>query len=226
DLKFQCPMNRRTFPQRLLHHHLSLALASASCSLLVFALVKTKYLPFGLSMATAYTGALLLGVTLGLGVLKLLRGETSPVSTDWRRDVGIWAALFGLAHVVIGLQVHAPGRMRTYFVYPAEESHLFPLRLDAFGWANHLGLLAGLLLVLLLALSNDWSLTRLGARRWKGLQRWNYTVFGLVLVHGVLYQVLEKRIAGWVITFAVLSVLIIVLQVAGYQRHRKQKQAS
>src|SRR5215510_6199785 len=136
-------MNRRTFRQRLLHHHLPLALASATCCLLVFALVKTRYLPFRLSMSTAYTGTLLLGVTLVLGVLKVLRGETSPVSTDWRRDVGIWAALFGLAHLVIGLQVHAPGRMRTYFVYPAEERHLFALRIDAFGWANHFGLLAG-----------------------------------------------------------------------------------
>jgi sulfoxide reductase heme-binding subunit YedZ len=219
-------MNRRTLRQRLLYHHLPLAVASAACFLLVFALVKGKYLPFRLSMATAYTGVLLLAVTLLLGVLKVLRGEISPVSTDWRRDVGIWAAMFGLAHLVIGLQVHAPGRMRTYFVYPAEQAGWFPLRLDSFGWANHLGLLAGLLLVLLLLLSNDWSLTRLGARRWKGLQRWNYAVFGLVLAHGVLYQVLEKRIAGWVITFAVLSVLVIVLQVAGFRRRRTQKQAS
>jgi len=219
-------MNRRTLRQRLLYQHLPLAVASASCCLLVFALVKSKYLPFRLSMATAYTSALLLGVTLVLGVLKVLRGEISPVSTDWRRDAGIWAALFGVVHVVIGLQVHAPGRMWTYFVYPAEQAHLFPLRLDSFGWANHLGLLAGLLLVLLLLLSNDWSLTRLGARRWKRLQRWNYAVFGLVLTHGMLYQVLEKRIVGWVITFAVLSLLSIVLQVAGFQERRKQKQVS
>jgi sulfoxide reductase heme-binding subunit YedZ len=111
-------------------------------------------------------------------------------------------------------------------VYPAEQAGWFPLRLDSFGWANHLGLLAGLLLVLLLVLSNDWSLRRLGAQRWKGLQRWNYAVFGLVLAHGVLYQVLEKRIAGWVITFAVLSVLIIALQMAGFRGRRKQQQAS
>ena len=218
-------MKRRSFRQRLLYHHLPLAVIAAACFMLVFELVKTKYLPFGLSMGTAYTGAMLLGVTLVLGVPKVLRGEISPVSTDWRRDVGIWAALFGLAHVVIGLQVHAPGRMWTYFVYPAEESHSFPLRLDTVGWANHLGLLAGLLLVFLLVLSNDWSLKRLGARRWKGYQRWNYAVFGLVLAHGVLYQILETRNAGWVTAFAVLSVLVIVLQVTGFRRRCKQKQA-
>src|SRR5262249_37754801 len=161
-----------------------------------------------------------------LGALKVLRGEPSPVSTDWRRDVGIWAALCGLAHVVIGLQVHAPGRMRTYFVYPAEQDHLFPLRLDRFGWANHLGLFAGLLLVLLFVLSSDWSMRRLGARRWKGLQRWSYAVFGLVLAHGVLYQILEKRIIAWVVCFAVLNLLVIGLQAAGFRKRREQKQAS
>lgn len=174
-------------------------------------------------MATAYTGVVLLGATLVLGVLNVLRGEANPVSTDWRRDVGIWAALFGVAHVVIGLQVHMRGRMWTYFVYPADQARLFPLRLDSFGWANHLGLIAGLVLVLLLALSNDWALARLGARRWKALQRWNYAVFGLVLAHGVLYQVIEKRIVGWVVTCAVLNALVIVLQVAGFRRHRTRK---
>ena len=218
-------MKRRTLGQRLLYHHLPLAVTSAACFLLFYALARTAYLPFGLSMGTAYTAATLLGVTLVLGVLKVVRGETSPVSTDWRRDVGIWAALFGLAHVVIGLQVHAPGRMWTYFVYPAEESHSFPLRFDTLGWSNHLGLLAGLLLVFLLVLSNDCSLRRLGARRWKGFQRWNYALFGLVLAHGVLYQILEKRDAGWVIGLAALSALVIGLQLAGFQRRRKQEQA-
>jgi len=218
-------MKRLSFQQRLVYHHLPLAVINAACFLLVFELAKTKYLPFRLSMGTAYTGAILLGVTLVLGVLKVLRGEISPVSTDWRRDVGIWAALFGLAHVIIGLQVHAPGRMWTYFVYPAEESHSFPLRLDTVGWANHLGLLGGLLLLFLLVLSNDWSLTRLGARRLKGYQRWNYAVFGLVLAHGMLYQILETRAVGWVTALAVLSVLIIVLQLTGFQRRCEQKQA-
>ena len=216
-------MSRRALQQRLLYHHLPLAVASAACFLLLFEVAKTKYLPFGLSMATAYTSTLLLGVTLVFGVLKVLRGEASPVSTDWRRDVGIWAALFALAHVVIGLQVHAPGSMQTYFLYPAEKSHSFPLRLDAFGWANHLGLLAGLLLLLLLVLSNDWSLRRLGARRWKGLQRSSYAVFGLVVAHGVLYQILETRIVGWVIFFAVLGVLVIMLQATGFRRQLKQQ---
>jgi hypothetical protein len=45
-------------------------------------------------------------------------------------------------------------------------------------------------------------------------------------VHGVLYQILEPRTAGWVIAFAVLSLLVIALQVTGLRKRRKQKQAS
>ena len=104
-------MNRRTLKERLLYHHVPLGIASVACCLLVFMLAKSNYLPFRLSMATAYTGMLLLGGTLVLGALKVLRGESSPVSTDWRRDTGIWAALFGLAHVVIGLQVQRLAEM-------------------------------------------------------------------------------------------------------------------
>jgi methionine sulfoxide reductase heme-binding subunit len=170
-------MKQRTIGQRLLRHHLPLAAASALSFLLVFAVIKSTYLPFKLSMATAYTSMLLLGVTLVLGVFKVLRGRISPVSTDWRRDVGIWAAVIGSFHVVIGLQVHAPGRMWTYFIYPVEQNRSFPVRFDCVGWSNHLGLLAGLLLIMLLILSNDWSLNRLEVRRWKALQRWNYALF-------------------------------------------------
>jgi methionine sulfoxide reductase heme-binding subunit len=214
-------IRRKSLRERLLRHHLPLGLASAACFSVIFAIVRTDYLPFGLSMATAYTGVLLLAVTLVLGVIKVIRGESSPISTDWRRDVGIWAALFSLAHLVIGLQVHAPGRMRTYFVYPAEEKHAFPLRFDTFGWANHLGLLAGALLVMLLLLSNDWSLTRLGARRWKGLQRWSYAVFLLILVHGVFYQILEKRIAAGIVFFVTLNLLVVALQLTGVRVRRR-----
>lgn len=65
---------------------------------------------FGLSVATAYAGLLLRAITLLLGPWNVLRGRPNPVSTDVRRDVGIWAGILSLAHVVFGLQVHMRGR--------------------------------------------------------------------------------------------------------------------
>jgi DMSO/TMAO reductase YedYZ heme-binding membrane subunit len=46
---------------------------------------------------------------------------------------------------------------------------------------------------MLLALSNDVSLRALGTRSWKSAQRWIYVAFDLTIVHGIAYQLVEKR---------------------------------
>jgi DMSO/TMAO reductase YedYZ heme-binding membrane subunit len=52
------------------------------------------------------------------------------------------------------------------------------------------------MLVVLAGISSDWALGRLGARRWKAVQRTAYVVAGLTLAHGLVYQALEKRPGG------------------------------
>jgi DMSO/TMAO reductase YedYZ heme-binding membrane subunit len=47
---------------------------------------------------------------------------------------------------------------------------------------------------LLLALSNDVSLRRLGVDRWKSLQRWACAGIVLTAAHAIAYQDFEKRI--------------------------------
>lgn len=175
---------------------------------------------FGLSMATAYTGLLLLAISLLLGPWNVLRSRPNPVSTDLRRDVGIWAGILSLAHVVFGLQVHMRGRMWTYFVFGSEERFGGLPRCDLFGLANYTGLAATLVLAGLLALSNDRSLRRLGAQRWKALQRWNYAAFALVALHGAAYQWMETRAPLFVVVFGLVVLLVVSLQVAGFRRVR------
>lgn len=70
-----------------------------------------------LSTASAYAGLALLIVSLSLGPLNILRNRPNPVSTDLRRDVGIWAGLLGLIHTVVGLQVHMGGNFWLYFFF-------------------------------------------------------------------------------------------------------------
>src|SRR5688572_18251144 len=60
---------------------------------------------FRVSMATAYVSLTLLAATLVTGPLNVLRRRPNPVSTDLRRDLGIWSALLGLGHVATGLMV-------------------------------------------------------------------------------------------------------------------------
>ena len=113
------------------------------------------------------------------------------------------------------------GKFWRYFVYGPDQPHRVPLRHDAFGVANYTGLGATLVLLLLLALSNDLSLRRLGLRRWKALQRWNYAGFALVAAHTAIYQATSKRALPAVVVFALTVIVVGVVQSAGYRRRAR-----
>ena len=158
--------------RRLLRNVGIVALALVVYLIVVTATSHSSQVMFRLSMATGYTSVVLIGWALLIGPWRVRRGRSAPVSTDLRRDVGIWGGLFGLAHVATGLFVHLGDPLK-YFVY-RDTGRALPVRYDLFGFANWSGLAATLVLVLLLLISNDVSLRRLGSRRWKAWQRWTY----------------------------------------------------
>ena len=202
---------------RIWRHHLPLLLISFAC---VAVLYQTRPYPDILSrasFATAYPALALLAVTLLIGPWNLLTRKPNPVSSDLRRDIGIWAGVLGILHAGVGQFVHLRGRPWLYYVYgPGEKHH--GMRHDLFGLANYTGALGTLLLIALLATSNDFSLRRFGTRGWKKLQRWNYAVFALVAVHSFAFQGVETQKVQWVITVAVCVVAAIAMQVAGVVR--------
>ena len=173
------------------------------------------------SFATAYPALILLVATLLIGPVNVLLRRRNPVSVDLRRDVGIWAGILAAAHTAIGQNVHLRGRPWLYYVYQRSEHHTFPIRHDVFGMSNYTGALCTLLVLLLLATSNDLSLRKLGAARWKKLQRWNYAAFALLAVHALGYEEgIEHQKLPWVtVTVAGLG-LALVLQLWGYAMRR------
>lgn len=211
--------NRLT--RRLIRHHLPLS---------VFSLVSIGILyvtrPYAdwvsrASFATAYPALLLLSVTLLLGPLKMLRGKPSPISTDLRRDIGIWAGIDSILHSIIGQNVHLRGRPWLYYIYSSQEHHSFPIRHDLFGFSNYTGLLGFLAIVVLIATSNDYCLRRLGAVRWKQWQRLNYAVFALVAVHAASYVAIEKQKLPYVTFIAVCVAIAVVVQLMGVAQRRR-----
>jgi sulfoxide reductase heme-binding subunit YedZ len=219
---------RETPPRRgrRVRRHLLLASVAAGLGLVVYLLVDRDRVQARLSMATAYASLLFLGATLLLGPLRVLRGKHSPANTYLRRDLGIWAGLLALAHTAAGLTVHFPGRMWKYFFDRVPSLSAAPhLRLDGFGVANHTGLASALVLILLLALSNDRSLRALGTSRWKGLQRWSYLAFALTAAHGALYQAIQSRAAPGVGVFAVVVAAVVGAQLAGYAVEKRRGRA-
>ena len=206
---------------RIWRHHLPLFFVSFVC---VAVLYQTRPYPDVLSrasFATAYPALALIAATLLIGPWNLLIRNPNPVSSDLRRDIGIWAALLGILHAGVGQFVHLRGRPWLYYVYGPGEHHR-GMRHDLFGLANYTGALGTLLLILLLATSNDLSLRRFGTHRWKQLQRLNYAVFALVAVHSFAFQGVETQKVQWVITAAACVGAAIAMQMAGFIRQTAQ----
>jgi sulfoxide reductase heme-binding subunit YedZ len=176
-----------------------------------FAAVLDQGLVQRLSIATGYAALALLAFALSVGPLRAIRGRRLPLSIDLRRDAGICTAILGLTHVVLGLQVHHGGAILRYFS-----------SVDKGGLANWTGLAATLLLVLLLGISSDWAVRRLGTGRWKRLQRLAYALLALVVAHTVLYQLVEERAPALVGAAAAVVGATVALQLAGARRRARR----
>ncbi len=168
-----------------------------------------------ISIGTGYVGVIFLGAALIIGPLNILRGESNPLSTYLRRDIGIAAGIFAVAHTIVGLQVHMGGDFVRYFFQRKVNGQVGVVRFDAFGIANHLGLIAVLTIVVLLSISNNLSLRNLGPRRWKRIQRYAYFAAGLVVVHGLFYQIIEQRQPAFIACLMVIAAAASIMQFLG-----------
>lgn len=172
-----------------------------------------------ITLETGYASLVLLAATLSIGPLQLaMRRRRNPVNIYLRRDIGIWAALTGLMHVVVGFQVHFGGNVLRYFVDAGGK----PL-VSVFAAGNWLGLGAVLLLTLLLAISNDQALRLLRGPTWKTLQRSNYVVATLTVLHTVAYQVVRDASLAAAAVLGALVVVALTLQTAGVMYMRSLK---
>lgn len=206
--------------RRLWRHHLPLGGASAASVWVLYATRPYPDVLTRLSFATAYPALVLLAATLIIGPWRTLAGKAAVTSFDLRRDVGIWAGILGVLHTGIGQCVHLRGRPWLYYIYENwRAEHWQPVRHDLFGAANFTGLFAALVLIALLATSNDASLRKLGTPGWKQLQRWNYACFGLTALHCFLYQLgIENQAAGFIAAAITCVAIAAALQLMGWRR--------
>jgi len=173
------------------------------------------------SIATAYTSLILLALVLLIGPLNVLRAKSNPLSSYLRRDLAIIAGIVAVVHVIVGLQVHMGGDFIQYFFY-RKHGKIGDLRFDAFGITNQLGVIATLIFLVLLAISSNLAMRKLGPELWKTIQRWNYAAAILVIAHGVIYQWLEKRSLIFVAFLLAVTGVVVVLQLLGFWRMRNK----
>lgn len=197
--------------RRHAHTGLLVGVGLLSAALAVPALPQDMPATQRMSLVLAYLGVAAILVTLTLGPLHVLRGRPNPVSSDLRRDVGLFAGVTGVGHVVFSLQHHFGGSMGRYFFTGGS------LRRDQFGGGSWTGLVATVVLLGLVAISNDRALRRLG-RKWKALQRGNYALVVLALLHSAIFWRVERRAVAVVTMTVVTFALVLALQAAGLRR--------
>lgn len=172
-----------------------------------------------LTTATGYLALALLALTLLIGPANLLLRRRNPVSSYLRRDVGAWTAFFTGVHVVVSLKVHGSGQLRDFLDFFVVGGS--PLT-NSFGWGNWTGLAALVVVAGLLALSSDAALRRLKAKNWKRLQRLNYILFALVVVHAFFYGALLRETSPYTILLGLIVVAIALGQGAGVWLYRRR----
>jgi sulfoxide reductase heme-binding subunit YedZ len=216
--------------RRSLLHQASLVLAVAVVLTALVVLVLVITLPVGAAMlemmggrgvtqrfvrATGYVALGLLALTLLIGPMNLLLGKSNPVSSYLRRDLGMWTVIFSVIHVIPGLQLHGgpPGQF-------ADVLHYFFTRggtplLNSFGLANWTGLAALVIAVGLLTISSNYALRKLKARAWKRLQRLNYVLFALVILHAFFYGALLRMESPYTLLLGLSVAIVLVGQAVG-----------
>jgi len=111
------------------------------------------------STATGYVALVLLGLTLIIGPGHLVLRRRNPVSSYFRRDVGIWTAGASAVHVIFSLLVkHGDGQVLGYFFESGDRSRLLT---NSFGLANWAGLAAVVIAAALTVISSDIAMRKL-----------------------------------------------------------------
>lgn len=165
-----------------------------------------------LSLLTAWLCFVLLAAALCIGPWRALHSGQPTLNYLLRRDLGIWAAIVALAHLLAASVVVMTPVYYGRYINGLDNQPLSVL----VGQSSIIsGYLIGIICLLLLAASNNLAMRVLGTKRWKGLQRWSYAVFALTAAHGFGFQYIEFRTGSWLLVLSLGSLVVLAMQLAG-----------
>jgi len=204
---------------RLLTHYLALTIFTILTTI-VFKLAgsTTNVIAF-ITDVSGYISIFLLVISLLIGPVNLILRKKNPVSIDFRRDVSIYGGALAVLHSVVGLFVHFRGKPWLYFFQETENA--LTIRIDNFGVANHTGLIAVILIILLLAISNDYSLRKLKTAKWKNLQRLSYLMFVFAIVHSIYFRDVLPDNGSFYSIYGFVFLIVLIFQVMGITMRMK-----
>ncbi len=178
------------------------------------------------SLTLSWLCLLLLASALLVGPAHTLRTGRLLTNSLLRRDLGIWSALTGLAHLVLAFEISmTPAYIQLYVDgasgWPGPEG-----RREIYQWAVIGSLIVAALFGLLLVLSNNLALRGLGPVTWKRLQRSSYVAFALTVAHSVAFQLIESRSAWLVAALVLVTAAVVTGQLAGWASVRSARRGS
>jgi sulfoxide reductase heme-binding subunit YedZ len=174
-----------------------------------------------LSTASAWICTLFFCAVLLIGPVSVITGRPAPTNHLLRRDLGIWTAVTGLLHFWLGTEEAMNTSYLAAFVSGTVAPPAPDVRQSLFTWGSLLGFVIGLLFLLLMGLSNNVSLRRLGGKWWKRLQRSSYFAFAFTVLHGFAFQILENRHWVWVGLLGLCTFVVAALQGRGFLARRR-----
>jgi len=201
---------------RRIKHHLALAGINGAC-FAAAAVGPSALLADRFSIVSAYLCLGLLCAGLAIGPIRAIRTGRPSINIYLRRDIGIWAALIALLHLVIATALSMTPEYMAAFVDIFDIPPSQAIRAALFAWSTITGFLVGIVLLILLALSNDMAMRWLGLRWWKRLHRMSYLAFALTIFHGLAFQTLESRNRALIALVIVASLAVLGLQMTGYR---------
>jgi len=163
--------------------------------------------------ASGYISLILITFSLLIGPFNLLLKRINPITTYFRRDIGITGGVLAVIHSVAGLFVHLRGSNWKYFLNKTDAG--YSIRLDDFGLANYTGLISALILIVLLSTSNDFSFRKLNPFVWKNIQRFTYLAFLFAIVHSIYYKIVQTNLSLVWYLYLPLFLTVLLIQIAG-----------
>ena len=226
---------RRPRRVRTLTRHV-LALVVAAVAFAVFWATRPTWVPeMRLWKAVGDVSLVLLLATVAIGPLGRFVPRVAR-ALPWRRELGIWFAVFASLHTFLILNGWARWSVQRFFGYELVPQLGRVARLEpGFGLANLLGLVALGWTLALAATSSDLAMRKLGPSAWKWLHNATYVVFWTVLVHVSYFLFLHftasfhKQVPppDWFrYPFLVAALSVVGLQVAAFVRTVRSRSRS
>ncbi len=198
---------------RLKRHYLPLTLLALAAGFIYYLFRGNRNYVTFIAWASGYISLILLAGSLVIGTVYLILKNKNPVPGYFRRDLSVFGGILALVHSLTGLFVHLRGK--TYLYFLSKTLNGYTIRVDNFGKANYSGLIAALIIILLLATSNDYLFKKLNPVRWKNIQRLSYLMFLLILIHAYYYWIGGKNMNLFYCFYIPLIIVVLTAQVAG-----------